>query len=122
MTSGFFENVGITYAKRHSIAGQNVANSIHVVLSSGINILHSTTVHDEQTLLKPRLPVLCQQSEALYRICIALQASLSREPTARFLEYLDIGLNKFRAELSTSDHHLEDGTLTAGLLLCTIGV
>ena len=58
----------------------------------------------------------------MYQICIALQASLIREPTAQFLEYLDIGLNKFRAELSTSEHYLEDGTLTAGLLLCTIGV
>lgn len=93
-----------------------------LVLSSGINILHSTTVHDEQTLLKPRLPVLCQQSQALYQICIALQASLDQEPTARFLEYLDIGLNKFRTELSNSAHYLGDGTLTAGLLLCTIGV
>ncbi|KAL4972622.1 hypothetical protein BDW66DRAFT_169411 [Aspergillus desertorum] len=91
-------------------------------LASGINILHSTSVHDEQTLLKPRLPTLCQQSEALYRICVALQASLSREPTARFFEYLDIGLNKFRAELAKSEPHLEDGTLTAGLLLCTVGV
>ncbi|OJJ07843.1 hypothetical protein ASPVEDRAFT_202920 [Aspergillus versicolor CBS 583.65] len=90
--------------------------------SSGINILHSTTVHDEQTLLKPRLPVLCQQSKALYQICIALQASINQEPTARFLEYLDIGLNRFRAELSKSELYLEDGTLTAGLLLCTIGV
>ncbi|BCS27819.1 Zn(II)2Cys6 transcription factor [Aspergillus puulaauensis] len=118
--NGFFKNVGICHAADDCTACQNVAD--HVVLSSGINTLHSTTVHDEQTLLKPRLPVLCQQSEALYTICIALQASLSREPTARSLEYLDIGLNKFRAELSTSEHHLEDGTLTAGLLLCTIGV
>ncbi|KAH1319402.1 hypothetical protein KXV81_008131 [Aspergillus fumigatus] len=91
-------------------------------LSSGINILHSTTVHDEQILLKLRLPALCQKSEALYRICIALQASLSGKPAACSLEYLEVGLNKFRAELSESEGNLEDGTLTAGLLLCTLGV
>ncbi|GFF96094.1 hypothetical protein CNMCM6069_004138 [Aspergillus lentulus] len=102
--------------------GKDDAQLFQEFLSSGINILHSTTVHDEQTLLKPRLPVLCQQSEALYRICIALQASLNRQPAACSLEYLDLGLNKFRAELSKSEDDLEDGTLTAGLLLCTIGV
>ncbi|KAH2599718.1 hypothetical protein KXV63_003861 [Aspergillus fumigatus] len=78
--------------------------------------------HDEQILLKLRLPALCQKSEALYRICIALQASLSGKPAACSLEYLEVGLNKFRAELSESEGNLEDGTLTAGLLLCTIGV
>ncbi|KAF4218999.1 hypothetical protein CNMCM5878_004212 [Aspergillus fumigatiaffinis] len=44
------------------------------------------------------------------------------QESARSLEYLDLGLNKFRAELSKSEDDLEDGTLTAGLLLCTIGV
>jgi hypothetical protein len=92
------------------------------VLSSGINVLHATTVHDESNLFRTHLPRLCQQSEALYLICITLQASLTADLDARFFEYLDAGLNKFRNELARSETYLEDGTMTAGLLLCTIGV
>ncbi|RHZ65809.1 uncharacterized protein CDV56_103212 [Aspergillus thermomutatus] len=95
---------------------------LETVLSSGIHILHSTTVNDEGNLLKPHLPRLCQQSEALYLICITLQASLTADLEPRFFEYFDAALNKFRNELAGSETYLEDGTLTAGLLLCSIGV
>ncbi|GIC87655.1 uncharacterized protein Aud_004042 [Aspergillus udagawae] len=78
-------------------------------------------VHDESNLFRTHLPRLCQQSEALYLICITLQASLTADLDARFFEYLDAGLNKFRNELARSETYLEDGTMTAGLLLCTIG-
>ncbi|PLB50117.1 hypothetical protein P170DRAFT_380493 [Aspergillus steynii IBT 23096] len=90
-------------------------------LSFGIHILHSTTVHDEGNLLAPRLPELCRQSEALYAICLALQASIS-ESNPRFLEYFDAALNQFRTELARSMERLSDGTFTAGLLLCSIGL
>ncbi|KAL5049093.1 hypothetical protein BDW71DRAFT_195570 [Aspergillus fruticulosus] len=86
-------------------------------LSSGINILHSTTVHDGENPLKMRLPALCQQSEALYQICITLQVSIRTDLKPRFFEYFDAALNKFRSELAQSETYLEDGTLTAGLLL-----
>ncbi|KAL6230957.1 hypothetical protein BDW75DRAFT_244367 [Aspergillus navahoensis] len=91
-------------------------------LSSGINILHSTTVRDGENPLKQRLSALCQQSEALYRICITLQVLIRSDLKPRFFEYFDAALNKFRSELAQSETHLEDGTLAAGLLLCTIGV
>ncbi|RAK95302.1 Zn(II)2Cys6 transcription factor [Aspergillus ibericus CBS 121593] len=91
-------------------------------LSWGINILHSTTVHDGETPLKLRLPTLCQQSEALYRICVTLQVSLRSDMKSHFFEYFDAALNNFRSELAQSEAYLKDGTLTAGLLLCTIGV
>jgi hypothetical protein len=47
-----------------------------------------------------------------------LTAGLER----RFFEYFDAALNKFRNELAGSETYLEDGTMTAGLLLCSIGV
>ncbi|OJI89135.1 hypothetical protein ABZX51_010100 [Aspergillus tubingensis] len=91
-------------------------------LSSGINVLHSTTMHDGEIPLKVRLPGLCQQSEALYQICITLQVSIRPDLKSQFFEYFDAALNKFRSELAQSEAYLEDGTLTAGLLLCTIGI
>ncbi|KAL3447796.1 C6 finger domain protein [Aspergillus insuetus] len=91
-------------------------------LSSGINILHATTVHDVENLLKARIHTLIQQSSALYTICITLQISLKPELKMHFFEYFDIALTKFRSELRRNETYLEDGTLAAGLLLCTIGV
>ncbi|CEL10188.1 hypothetical protein ASPCAL13312 [Aspergillus calidoustus] len=91
-------------------------------LSSGINILHSTTVHDVENLLRLRLPTLRQQSDALYTICITLQISLKAELRTHFFEYFDAALTKFRCELRRNETCLQDGTLAAGLLLCTIGV
>jgi hypothetical protein len=93
-----------------------------IVLSSGINILHSTTVHDVENLLRLRLPTLRQQSDALYTICITLQISLKAELRTHFFEYFDAALTKFRCELRRNETCLQDGTLAAGLLLCTIGV
>ncbi|KAL3496404.1 C6 finger domain protein [Aspergillus germanicus] len=91
-------------------------------LSSGINILHSTTVHDVENLLKSRISALIHQSSALYTICITLQISLKPELKMHFFEYFDAALTKFRSELRQNETYLEDGTLAAGLLLCTIGV
>ncbi|KAK1147553.1 hypothetical protein N8T08_000895 [Aspergillus melleus] len=91
-------------------------------LSSGVHALHSTTIHDAGNLLLSRLPELCQQSGALYAICLALQASIAFESKPRFLEYFDAALNQFRTELASSVTRLEDGTFTAGLLLCSIGL
>ncbi|KAL3457553.1 hypothetical protein BJX64DRAFT_295852 [Aspergillus heterothallicus] len=91
-------------------------------LSSGINILHSTTIHDVENSLGARLPSLCQQSEALYSICITLQISLNPDLKTHFLENFDAALIRFRTELSRNDAYLEDSTLAAGLLLCTIGI
>lgn len=99
-----------------------VNHLIWIVLSSGINVLHSTTIHDGEIPLKVRLPGLCQQSDALYQICITLQVSIRPDLKSQFFEYFDAALNKFRSELARSEAYLEDGTLTAGLLLCTIGV
>lgn len=89
------------------------------VLTSGINILHSTTA--PQSMLQPRLPELCQESSALYNICLTFQLSLSATHTPQFFEYLDTSLREFRSELARSTT-LSDGTLTAGLLMCSIGV
>jgi hypothetical protein len=72
-------------------------------------------------MLYPRLPQLCQESSALYSICIAFQLALSSTATSRFCEYFDTALKTFRSELACSTT-LSDGTLTSGLLLCTIGV
>ncbi|GAA90917.1 C6 finger domain protein [Aspergillus luchuensis IFO 4308] len=70
-------------------------------LSSGINVLHSTTMHDGE---------------------IPLKVSIRPDLKSEFFEYFDAALNKFRSELDRSEAYLEDGTLTAGLLLCTIGI
>lgn len=90
-----------------------------LVLNGGINVLHSTTAQDG--MLQPRLPQLCQESSALYTICLAFQLSLSSTQSPQFLEYFDASLREFRCELAQSTI-LSDGTLTAGLLLCSIGV
>ena len=72
-------------------------------------------------MLQPRLPELCQESKALYTICLAFQLSLSSTQSPEFLEYFDAALMEFRSELAQSTI-LSDGTLTGGLLLCSIGV
>jgi hypothetical protein len=72
-------------------------------------------------MLQPRLPELCQESSALYNICLTFQLSLSATDTPQFFEYFDTSLREFRSELARSTT-LSDGTLTAGLLLCSIGV
>ncbi|KAL5355112.1 hypothetical protein BJX96DRAFT_2026 [Aspergillus floccosus] len=91
-------------------------------LSSGIHTLHSTAVNDAGNLLEPRLPGLCQKSKALYIICVTFQSSISRDMRPRFFEFFDAALNQFRVELSRSVARLEDETLTAGLILCSIGL
>ncbi|KAJ5280807.1 hypothetical protein N7478_006179 [Penicillium angulare] len=88
-------------------------------MNNGINVLHSTTARD--SMLQPRLPELCQQSGALYTICLAFQLALSSTRSPQFLEYFDASFRKFRSELAQSTT-LSDGTLTAGLLLCSIGL
>ncbi|KAK5788771.1 hypothetical protein VI817_009729 [Penicillium citrinum] len=89
------------------------------VITDGINVLHSTTARD--SMLQHRLPQLCEESNALYTICLAFQLSLSSTRSPLFLEYFDTSLRKFRSELACSTT-LSDGTLTAGLLLCSIGL
>ncbi|KAJ5375634.1 hypothetical protein N7517_007640 [Penicillium concentricum] len=74
-----------------------------------------------ESMLQPRLPGLCEESNALYDICLTLQLSLSTIRTLQFFEYFDTSLQEFRSELARSTT-LSDGTLTAGLLLCSIGV
>ncbi|KAJ5675539.1 hypothetical protein N7462_008436 [Penicillium macrosclerotiorum] len=88
-------------------------------MKNGINVLHSTTA--KNSMLQPRLPQLCQESSALYTICLTFQLSLSATHTPRFFEYFDSALREFRSELAHSTI-LSDGTLTAGLLLCSIGL
>ncbi|KAJ5659369.1 hypothetical protein N7507_005820 [Penicillium longicatenatum] len=88
-------------------------------LNGGINVLHSTTA--QEGMLQPRLPQLCRESNALYTICLAFQLSLSSNQSPLFFEYFDAALREFRSELARSTI-LSDGTLTAGLLLCSIGL
>ncbi|KAJ5824139.1 hypothetical protein N7447_006479 [Penicillium robsamsonii] len=88
-------------------------------MNNGINLLHSTTARD--SLLQPRLPQLCRESSALYPICIAFQLALSSSVSSQFCEYFDTALKTFRSELACSTT-LSDGTLTSGLLLCSIGL
>ncbi|KAJ5173044.1 hypothetical protein N7492_005637 [Penicillium capsulatum] len=88
-------------------------------LTHGINVLHSTNAED--TMLRPRLPRLMEESTCLYAVCLAFQISLSTTHTAVFFEYFDMALREFRSELLRSKT-LSDGTLTAGLLLCSIGL
>ncbi|KAJ5376804.1 hypothetical protein N7509_013690 [Penicillium cosmopolitanum] len=88
-------------------------------LKNGINVLHSTTARE--SMLQPRLPQLREESDALYTICLTFQLSLSNHHSSQFLEYFDTSLRKFRSELARSTSLL-DGTLTAGLLLCSIGL
>ncbi|KAL2813174.1 hypothetical protein BJX63DRAFT_432223 [Aspergillus granulosus] len=91
--------------------------------SSGINILCAGKVDDPNCIFKNHLPVLCRQSEALYRICLALQVLVSPCRSDQFFEYFDMALKRFRLELDrTGAAQLADGTFTAGLLLCTIGM
>ncbi|GAT29874.1 C6 finger domain protein [Aspergillus luchuensis] len=66
-------------------------------------------MHDGEIPLKVRLPGLCQQSEALYQICITLQVSIRPDLKSEFFEYFDAALNKFRSELDRSEAYLEDG-------------
>lgn len=72
-------------------------------------------------MLHSRLPQLCQESSALYSICIAFQLALSSTVSSQFCKYFDTALWTFRSELECSTT-LSDGTLTSGLLLCSIGV
>jgi len=72
--------------------------------------------------LASNLPHLSQDSEALHAVCVALQATISVGERSYVLESLDKALGKFRVELSRSTDCLHDATLTAGLLLCSIGV
>ncbi|KAJ5170364.1 uncharacterized protein N7500_003147 [Penicillium coprophilum] len=88
-------------------------------MNNGINVLHSTTARD--SMLHPRLPQLCQESGALSSICIAFQLALSSTDSSQFCEYFDTALRTFRSELACSTT-LSDGTLTSGLLLCSIGL
>lgn len=97
----------------------NFRRLIIQVLNGGINVLHSTTA--QEGMLQPRLPQLCQESSALYTICLAFQLSLSSYQSPLFFEYFDAALREFRSELAQSTI-LSDATLTAGLLLCSIGV
>ncbi|RAL07398.1 Zn(II)2Cys6 transcription factor [Aspergillus homomorphus CBS 101889] len=92
------------------------------VVTSGVNTLHSTETNDPRSLLGAQLPELCQQSDALYFICLALQVSINEDIRPRFFEYYDAALNHFRTELAHSTSYLPDGTLAAGLLLCSVGV
>ncbi|CAL5873659.1 uncharacterized protein PFLUO_LOCUS7941 [Penicillium psychrofluorescens] len=72
-------------------------------------------------MLQPRLPELCRESSALYTTCLAFQLSLAPSLTPRFFEYFDAALRTFRSELACSTTLL-DGTLAAGLLLCSVGL
>ncbi|EEA23640.1 C6 finger domain protein, putative [Talaromyces marneffei ATCC 18224] len=69
-------------------------------LSNGINILHATTIQESNNLLWNRLPMLCEQSDALYTICLAIQVSLTDQLKVRFFEYFDAALGKFRSALA----------------------
>ncbi|KAE8364091.1 C6 finger domain protein [Aspergillus caelatus] len=114
---------GSTVAERTADVRSNEQDRLfEEFLSYGINILHSTSVNDERNLLESRLPILCQQSSSLYAICVALQASLKPNAKPHFYEHFDLALNLFRTELSSNVAYLEDGTFTAGLLLCSIGL
>ncbi|KAL2854838.1 hypothetical protein BJY01DRAFT_204879 [Aspergillus pseudoustus] len=95
----------------------------HEFCSSGINILCAGKVDDPGCIFRNHLPILCRQSEALYRICLALQVLVSPCRSDQFFEYFDTALKRFRLELDgTGTAQLADGTFTAGLLLCTIGM
>ncbi|KAI9035082.1 Zn(II)2Cys6 transcription factor domain-containing protein [Aspergillus affinis] len=59
---------------------------------------------------------LCQDSQACYTVCIALQASLTDGLQRHFLEYFDLALQHFRSEFGQTDS-LTYGTLTAGILI-----
>lgn len=89
------------------------------VVTSGINVLQSATMSENH--LRGELPRLCQESNALYNICLTFQLSLTSVHTTQFFEYFDRSIREFRAELAQSTI-LSDGTFTAGLLLCSIGV
>lgn len=65
-------------------------------------------------LTRVRSPICC--------VCVALQATISVVERSFVLESLHAALGKFRVELSLSTECLHDATLTAGLLLCSIGV
>jgi hypothetical protein len=91
------------------------------VLTIGINILHATNIHE--TPLASAVPRLCQESAALYKICLALQCYTHPDLNADFLDFYNDGLIKFRSELSVSSTAgLRESNLLSGLLLCTIEV
>ena len=94
-------------------------------MRSGINILHASPLDascTERSTLASNLPRLSEESEALHAVCVALQATISVAERSYVLESLHAALGKFRVELSRSTECLHDATLTAGLLLCSIGV
>ncbi|KAF4990478.1 hypothetical protein FDECE_14362 [Fusarium decemcellulare] len=90
-------------------------------LTSGINLLHATNVNDAGNQLVSRLPELWKHSEALLDTCLALQASTEASTRPRFFDYFDTALAKFRLELDRNALHIQDSTITTGLLLCSIG-
>lgn len=64
----------------------------------------------------------CEESQACYKICVALQAAISCDSESLFLEYFDSALHKLRNELTSSEAVLTQGTFLAGCLLCSICV
>lgn len=99
-----------------------MANPIpNTVLTTGVNLLHATTIHEIP--IASAIPQLCQESAALYKICLALQCYMHPDLNAEFLDFYNDGLTKFRSELSTSSTiGLRESNLLSGLLLCSIGV
>ncbi|UPK96084.1 hypothetical protein LCI18_007019 [Fusarium solani-melongenae] len=91
------------------------------ILTSGINFLHATNVNDASNQLASRLPELWMHSEALLDTCLAFQASTEESTRPRFFDYFDSALAKFRLELDRNALHIQDSTITTGLLLCSIG-
>ena len=83
--------------------------------------MHATKTHEIK--LASAIPQLCQESPALYKICLALQCYTHPDLNADFLSFYNDGLVKFRLELSESSTiGLGDSNLISGLLLCTIEV
>lgn len=90
------------------------------VIISGYRCLYS--LQSPGNLLVERIVKHCETSPACYSICVALQACLVPEGSARFVEHFDTALKQYRFEIASNELSLSCGTLVAGLLLCSINV
>lgn len=107
-----------------------------IVLSSGPSFLYSKTRQLSDVELPPvpsehptdrltwsiAVKDVCQQSKTLFDACVACQAYLSYGPSKLFHELYDQVLKSIQSDIRHPQRYLNDGTLGAAILMCTIGV
>ncbi|KAF4449508.1 Transcriptional regulatory protein pro-1 [Fusarium austroafricanum] len=89
-------------------------------MNNGLNRLYTT---EATSWIKPFFADMAHQSPALVMIAGAIQAYMDdgkRGMSVRAMESVEIALQTFRQELSTRYETMHQGTLCAGLLVCSL--